>query len=78
MITELMPMIATHAAAPDIRLTQAFPDTPWAFIFRQPVQTMMSHLDPQKNNQNNAPCMRSKRHPPNDVSTCQLLPVSVV
>jgi len=47
---------------------QAFPDTPWAFIFRQPVQTMMSHLDPEKNNQNNAPCMRSKRHPPNDVS----------
>ena len=27
---------------------EAFPDTPWAFIFRQPVQTMMSHLDPQK------------------------------
>jgi len=67
----------THAAAACIRV-QAFPDTPWAFIYRQPVQTMMSHLDPQKNNQNNAPCMRSKRHPPNDVSTCQLLSVSAV
>ena len=29
---------------------------------------MMSHLDPAKsNNQANAPCMRSKRHPPRDV-----------
>jgi hypothetical protein len=47
---------------------QAFPDVPWAFVYRQPVQTMMSHLDPAKNNQGNAPCMRSKRHPPPDVS----------
>ena len=27
---------------------------PWAFVFRQPVQTMMSHLDPQKGNAGNA------------------------
>uniref|UniRef100_A0A7S3GTU2 JmjC domain-containing protein n=1 Tax=Spumella elongata TaxID=89044 RepID=A0A7S3GTU2_9STRA len=47
---------------------EAFPDVPWAFVYRQPVQTMMSHLDPAKsNNQANAPCMRSKRHPPRDV-----------
>lgn len=47
---------------------QAFPDVPWAFVYRQPVQTMMSHMDPDKNNQGNAPCMRSKRNPPQDVS----------
>lgn len=46
---------------------QAFPSTPWAFLFRSPVQTMMSHLDPRKG-QNAAPCLRSKRSPPPQVS----------
>jgi hypothetical protein len=45
---------------------EAFPDTPWAFIFRQPVQTMMSHLDPSKG-ASSAPCLRSKRSPPVEV-----------
>lgn len=35
----------------------AFPSTPWAFVFRQPVQTMMSHLDPRKGGE--GPCLRS-------------------
>lgn len=46
---------------------EAFPDTPWAFVFRQPVQTMMSHLDPAKGSMS-APCLRSKRSPPPEVS----------
>lgn len=49
----------------DIAL-KAFPDTPWAFIYRQPVQTMMSHLDPLKGT-SGAPCLRSKRNPPPEV-----------
>ena len=27
---------------------EAFPDTPWVFVYRNPVQTMMSHLAPKK------------------------------
>ena len=46
---------------------EAFPDTPWAFVFRTPVQTMMSHLDPAKGS-GAAPCLRSKRSPPPEVS----------
>jgi len=46
---------------------EAFPNTPWAFVFRQPVQTMMSHLDPAKGSAT-APCLRSKRSPPTEVS----------
>eukprot|EP01035_Chromulina_nebulosa_P026497 gene26497-34697_t len=45
---------------------EAFPDTPWAFVYRQPVQTMMSHLDPRKGN-SGAPCLRSMRNPPEAV-----------
>eukprot|EP00596_Hydrurales_sp_CCMP1899_P003697 CAMPEP_0119045380 /NCGR_PEP_ID=MMETSP1177-20130426/39290_1 /TAXON_ID=2985 /ORGANISM="Ochromonas sp, Strain CCMP1899" /LENGTH=776 /DNA_ID=CAMNT_0007017035 /DNA_START=164 /DNA_END=2491 /DNA_ORIENTATION=+ len=44
----------------------AFPNTPWAFIYRQPVQTMMSHLDPLKGTAG-APCLRSMRDPPLEV-----------
>ena len=29
-------------------LSQAFPEFPWVFIYRNSVQTMMSHLDPLK------------------------------
>ena len=29
---------------------EAFPDTRWSFVFRDSVQTMMSHLDPSKVN----------------------------
>lgn len=50
----------------DIAL-EAFPNTPWAFVFRQPVQTMMSHLDPNKGSTAAAPCLRSKRMPPPEV-----------
>lgn len=49
----------------DIAL-EAFPDTPWMFVYRQPVQTMMSHLDPNKGSAG-APCLRSMRDPPKEV-----------
>jgi hypothetical protein len=52
---------------------QAFPNTAWAFVFRQPVQTMMSHLDPLKGGGAAAPCLRSKRSPPSEVSHLLLL-----
>ena len=42
---------------------EAFPDTPWVFVYRDPVQTMMSHLDPSKGSGKNANCLKSKRSP---------------
>jgi hypothetical protein len=45
---------------------KAFPNTSWAFIYRKPVQTMMSHLDPKKMS-GGAPCLRSMRNPPKEV-----------
>ena len=39
---------------------QAFPEVPWAFVFREPVQVMMSHL---RGNSASAVCLRSKSHP---------------
>jgi hypothetical protein len=52
-------------------ILEAFPHTPWAFIFRQPVQTMMSHLDPRKGEgrSSGAPCLRSMKRPPVEVKT---------
>lgn len=47
---------------------RAFPNTPWAFIFRQSVQTMMSQMAPLKGSAG-GPCLRSKSHPPGEVSS---------
>ena len=52
-------------------LSQAFPETSWVFLYRNPVQTMMSHLDPLKGG-NAAPCLRSKRSPPVEVGSFYL------
>ena len=41
---------------------EAFPDTPWIFVYRNPVQTMMSHMDPAKGGGRMANCLRSKRN----------------
>lgn len=42
-------------------IPQAFPDTPWMFLYRHPVQTMMSHLDPKKRPPGAmAVCLKSK------------------
>ena len=53
-------------------MRQAFPDTPWIFVYREPVQTMMSHLDPakidvSKNGRIMAVCTRARRDPPQDL-----------
>lgn len=39
---------------------QAFPNVPWAFVFREPVQVMMSHM---KGSGSGAVCLRSKSNP---------------
>jgi hypothetical protein len=39
---------------------EAFPNTPFAFVYRNSVQTMMSHMDPRKGS-TNSPCLRSMR-----------------
>lgn len=39
---------------------RAFPEVPWAFVFREPVQVMMSHM---KGGASGAVCLRSKRSP---------------
>jgi hypothetical protein len=39
---------------------EAFPEVPWAFVFREPVQVMMSHM---RGSGSGAVCLRSKGHP---------------
>jgi len=53
-------------------MQKAFPNVPWIFVYRDPVQTMMSHLDPAKlgNLRGMTPqavCLRGKRNPPKDL-----------
>jgi hypothetical protein len=43
---------------------QAFPDTPWLFVFRDPVQVMMSHIRDAKKNIRNAKCVSQQLHRP--------------
>lgn len=47
--------------APRIRIfAAAFPETPWAFVFREPVQVMMSHF---KGGTGHAVCLRARNRP---------------
>ncbi len=53
-------------------MREAFPETPWIFVYREPVQTMMSHLDPakvsvSKNGRIQAVCTRARHGPPQDL-----------
>jgi len=53
-------------------MRKAFPRVPWIFVFRDPVQTMMSHLDPEKlktvrGGTPKAVCLRGKQQPPSDL-----------
>uniref|UniRef100_A0A7S1UB23 JmjC domain-containing protein n=3 Tax=Phaeomonas parva TaxID=124430 RepID=A0A7S1UB23_9STRA len=41
-------------------LREAWPETPYVFLFRNPVQTIMSHMK----NSKQAPCLRSRPSPP--------------
>ena len=46
---------------------KAFPEIPWMFVYRDPVQVMMSHFkdDPQMTGRAN--CLRSRRSPPMEI-----------
>eukprot|EP00049_Salpingoeca_infusionum_P010711 m.185087 g.185087 ORF g.185087 m.185087 type:complete len:744 (+) comp14725_c2_seq11:101-2332(+) len=46
-------------------IKQAFPDTPWVFLYRDPVEVMVSNLFPrqQKYLSKSAPCLRYMGHP---------------
>jgi len=52
-------------------MREALPNAPWIFVFRNPVQTMMSHLDPSKIGPDTknilAVCTKAKRSPPDDL-----------
>ena len=55
----------------------AFEYVPWLFVFRNPVQTMMSHIDPTKlktfrGASYPAVCLRSKRHPSEELQSLVL------
>ena len=44
---------------------RAFPDTPWMFVYREPVQVMMSHLPSQHNKHiRQSNCVRQQYHSP--------------
>jgi len=47
---------------------EAFPITPWVFVYRDPVQVMMSHLkNPKKVKKGMTVCLRNLRHPTLDI-----------
>ena len=53
-------------------MRQAFQYVPWLFVFRDPVQTMMSHIDPMKKKTVRgglppAVCLRSRHRPADDL-----------
>lgn len=48
-------------------ILSVFPDVPWVFIYRSPVQTLMSHLDPSKSGNHKPPCLKSKKRPTEQV-----------
>lgn len=55
------------ATSPQMSIAlEAFPDVRWGFVFRDSVQTMMSHLDPAKGG-GSAVCLRSRARPPKKV-----------
>jgi hypothetical protein len=60
-------------------MRQAFEYVPWLFVFRDPVETMMSHVDPAKMGTvrgGRAPpavCLRARHRPPDDLRRLVLL-----
>jgi hypothetical protein len=49
--------------AMDIAL-ESFPSTPWVFLFRSPIEVMVSHLDRDSpGGGSRAPCLRSQKNP---------------
>lgn len=53
-------------------LSAAFPDTPWIFVYREPVQVMMSHF--KRGGSGSPPCLREHRRPREE--TADILGVS--
>lgn len=47
--------------------TKAFPNTPWIYLFRDPVEIMVSHIGNDKGAVDRAPCLRSRRRAPAEV-----------
>jgi hypothetical protein len=55
-------MQSMATASLDIIVQKTFPDAPWVFIYRDPEEVLVSHLDiPHKER---AKCIQSRRHPP--------------
>lgn len=52
--------IGTHAIS---LWTEAFPSVPWAFVYRDPVEVLASHLKHGGDAARRAPCLRSRDHP---------------
>ena len=48
-------------------ILREFSSVPWGFVFRQPIQTIMSHLDPRK--AGGGPCLRYKSRPFKEASS---------
>lgn len=46
---------------------EAFPTQPWMFVYRDPVQVMMSHIKDDPLLQGRANCLRSKTNPPPEI-----------
>lgn len=46
---------------------EAFPDQPWIFVYRDPVQVMMSHIKDDPELKGRANCLRSKSSPPPEI-----------
>lgn len=58
------------AQTPSVEVwTKAFPHTPWVYLFRDPVEIMVSHLGSDPSNARQPPCLRSKRRPPPEVAS---------
>ena len=46
---------------------KAFPDIPWMFVYRDPVQVMMSHFKDDPSMTGRANCLRNRRSPPVEI-----------
>jgi hypothetical protein len=46
---------------------EAFPEQPWLFVYRDPVQVIMSHIKDDPKLTGKANCLRTKRNPPPEI-----------
>lgn len=57
--------VGTHSMG---ALTAAFPTTPWIFVYRDPIEVLMSHLKHGGDAAKRAVCLRTKGHTPPNVA----------